>query len=70
MLRRTEAIFTVLLGQWGCSLSEFSGEADHLHLLIEAKPAVSLARSSVGNLKTVSSPLLRRKYAELLRKFF
>lgn len=48
---------------------EFSGEADHVHLLFEATPTVEPARF-VNNLKTVTSRALRKKHAQHLSKFY
>lgn len=69
ILGRMEAIFRDVLAKWGCELTEFNGEADHVHLLIEAHPSLSLGRL-VGNLKTVSARHIRKDYAEHLAPFF
>lgn len=61
--------FTEVLLKWRCRLLEFGGEGDHVHLLIEAHPSLNLARM-VGNLKTVSSRLVRKNHAEYLQQFF
>lgn len=69
MLARLEQIFDDTLRQWRCRLVEFGGEADHVHLLIEAHPAMDLSRM-VGNLKTVSARLIRKEFAEELKGYF
>jgi putative transposase len=69
MLRRLEDIFADTLAKWRCRLLEFGGEQDHVHLLIEAHPAMDLSRM-IGNLKTVSARRIRSEYAEHLAKFF
>lgn len=50
---------------WGGKLVEFNGEADHVHLLISMPPNLDLSRF-VNNLKTTSSRLLRRDFADQL----
>lgn len=65
-LKRT---FTSLLGKWGGTLIECTGEADHMHLLIELPPTVLLS-TFVNNLKTVSSRLLRQAYAQEVARWY
>jgi len=55
--------------QWGCEMVEFSGEADHVHLLFEATPTVEPSKF-VNNLKTVTSRALRKRHAEHLKRFY
>src|SRR5450631_4137709 len=69
MLARLQLILTGTLEQWGCRMVEFGGEADHVHLLIEGKPAMDLARM-IGNLKTVSARTIRKEFGEELAPFF
>lgn len=69
MLSRLESIFRDVLRKWDCELVEFSGEADHVHLLVDAHPALELSRL-IGNLKTVSARRIRGEYAEHLKPYF
>jgi putative transposase len=69
MLARLGEIFSNTCQSWRCTLVELSGERDHVHLLVEAHPAMDLSRF-VGNLKTVSARLMRKEFAEHLRRFF
>jgi len=69
MLARAEGILAEVLRDWRCEMIEFGGEADHLHLLFRGHPAMELSRL-VNNLKTVSSRLLRKEFAEHLAKFY
>jgi len=69
MLERLRAIFADVSQSWRCELIEFGGEADHVHLLVQAHPSMNLARF-VGNLKTVSSRYIRKEYADHLAQFF
>jgi putative transposase len=54
---------------WRCELSEFNGESDHVHLLVDGHPAVNLSRL-VGNLKIVSARHMRALHAQHLKKFY
>lgn len=69
MMARLEEIFAETLKKWECSLVEFNGEADHVHLLIDYKPDKPLS-TLIGNLKTVSSRLIRKEYPELSKNYF
>ncbi len=69
MLKRLEDVFNEVLRKWRCRLIEFGGEADHVHLLIDAHPALDLSRM-IGNLKAVSSRRMRQEYPDHLGKFF
>jgi|SRR5690554_1083480 len=69
MMERMRDIFADVLNKWGCQLTEFGAEPDHVHLLIEAHPSLDLSRL-VGNLKTVSARHLRREYADHLKPYF
>ncbi len=69
MLERLQAIFADVSQSWRCRLVEFGGEADHVHLLVEAHPSMNLARF-IGNLKTVSSRYMRKEFASHLKRFF
>ncbi|WP_414566842.1 MULTISPECIES: IS200/IS605 family transposase, partial [unclassified Anabaena] len=52
-----------------CELLEFNGEADHVHLLIDYKPDKPLS-TLIGNIKTVSSRLIRKEFPWLAKKYF
>lgn len=69
MLDRMNLIFRDVLRKWDCDLLEFSGESDHVHLLIDGHPSLDLSRM-VGNLKTVSARRIRTEYAEHLAPYF
>lgn len=69
MLERMRDIFEKVSASWRCRLVEFGGEADHVHLLVDAHPSMNLARF-VGILKTVSSRYLRKEFEEHLRAYF
>ena len=69
ILERLEEISRSVLNQWEVTLLEFNGEADHVHLLLDAHPALDLSRL-VGNLKTVTARRIRQEYAEHLAEYF
>ena len=69
MRARMREIITDVLSDWRCELVEFNGEQDHVHLLLRAHPALNLA-SLVGNLKTVTSRLLRAEFQQHLQPFY
>jgi putative transposase len=64
-----QEIFSNVCKSWRCELVEFGGEADHVHLLIDAHPSMNLARM-IGNLKTVSARLIRKEFEDHLKKYF
>ena len=66
---RFKEIADKVLDEWDCSLIECDGEADHVHLLFRAHPALGLSRL-VNNLKTITSRLLRKNFSVDLAKFY
>lgn len=69
MLQRLEAICQEQCEHWSLELLEFGGEADHIHLLLDAHPALEMSKF-INSLKTVSSRLIRKEYAEHLSGFY
>lgn len=69
LLEDMRDIVNQLLVKWECSLVEFGGEPDHVHLLFEAHPSVEPAKL-VNNIKTVTSRKLRLQYREHLSRFY
>ena len=69
ILKRLEEIFWQTLEKWDCSLVQFNGEEDHVHLLIDYKPDVQISKL-IANLKTVSSRLIRKEFPYLSPKYF
>jgi putative transposase len=53
-----EEIFERVCGQFDVELMEFDGEHDHVHLLVNYPPKISLSKL-VNSLKGVSSRLIR-----------
>ena len=69
ILRRLNEIFESTCTKWRCTLSEFNGETDHVHLVISFPPDVQVS-TLVGNLKTVSSRLIRKEFADWISRFY
>ena len=69
MLERLGEIFNATCQKWNCTVAEFNGEADHVHLLIEFPPDVALSKL-VNNLKTVSSRLIRKEFSERVNSVY
>ncbi|PZX45735.1 putative transposase [Roseinatronobacter thiooxidans] len=65
-LSRLRDTFAAASADFGARLVECDGEADHVHLLLEYPPTVTLARL-VNSLKGVGSRLLLRDRPELRR---
>ena len=53
--------------KFGVHLVEFEGEKDHVHLLVNYVPTVSVSKL-VNSLKGVSSRMIRKKYYPTIRE--
>jgi putative transposase len=69
MLARLEQICRDTCMKWEAQVIEFNGEADHIHLLIDYSPKVQVSKL-VNNLKTVSSRLIRKEFAQQVNQFY
>lgn len=69
MLERLREHFFRLCVNANCELAEMNGEADHVHLLIDAAPNIQPSRL-VNTLKTISSREIRKEFAEELRQYY
>ena len=63
MLTRLNEIFEATCQKWRSTLTDFNGEENHVHLLVSYPPDVEVSKL-VNNLKTVSSRLIRKEFAE------
>lgn len=61
MLSRLSELFSETCDQMDAELIEFSGEDDHVHLMLSCPPKLAVA-SLVGKLKGKSSYFLRREF--------
>lgn len=68
ILARLGEIFRSTAEKWECEVTEFNGEADHVHMLLSINPKVCIS-TFANNLKTVSSRLIRKEYPEHIGKF-
>lgn len=68
-MTRLRQVLEATLAKWDCSLVEFNGEPDHVHLLIEINPKAQIS-TLANNLKTVSSRLIRKEFPERCAKFY
>lgn len=69
MLLRMKEIFTRLCQNHKSELVEFDGEEDHVHLLVDLSPDIAVSKL-VNTLKTISSRLIRKEFAEHLKPFY
>ena len=69
ILERLKAICSDLCSKWSVELVEFGGESDHIHLLISTNPTIQLSKF-IGNLKTVTSRIIRKEYQQHLKKYY
>jgi len=69
LLDYLKTAFTEILAAWRCTLIEFGGEADHVHLLIDLHPALDIS-VLVNNLKTASARRVRNRFADHLAAFY
>jgi putative transposase len=68
ILERLHEIFANVCIKTKCRLIEFSGEADHVHLLIDFHPDNNLS-ALVGSLKSASSRIIQKEFSEHLSTF-
>ena len=65
MIERFQGLTWELCGKWDCKLIECHGESDHVHLLFQYYPQLSLPKF-VGNLKSVTSRKLRAEFPAIV----
>jgi putative transposase len=69
MLTRLREIFDSTCQKWRSTLTDFNGEENHIHLLISYPPDVEVSKL-VNNLKTVSSRLIRKDFADEINAIY
>jgi putative transposase len=69
MLNRMQDIFIDVCEKFECQLVEFSGENDHVHLMVVYPPKVTLSKL-VNSLKGVSSRYLRSEFEGAIDKYY
>jgi len=68
-LKYLKEIFEKICKDFECELKEFNGERDHVHLLVNYPPKVTISKL-VNSLKGVSSRKLRQKFPELEKYYW
>ena len=63
------AAFGEILAAWRCKLIESGGETDHVHLLIDIRPALDIS-VLINNLKTASARRARNRFSDHLAPFY
>lgn len=69
MLERLHGIFANVCIKTKCRLIEFSGETDHVHLLVDFHPDNNLS-VLVGSLKSASSRIIQKEFSVHLSAFY
>lgn len=68
ILEDCENVMRKVCDDYGCTLDEFNGEEDHVHLLVTYPATVQLTRL-VNSLKGVSSRILMRDHGQHLKHY-
>jgi putative transposase len=69
ILHRLHEIFINTCEKWDSKLTDFNGESDHVHLVIDFPPDVEISKL-VNNLKTVSSRLIRKEFSDVVNRIY
>jgi putative transposase len=69
MLERIAEMLSQVCLKMGCQLLEFSGEADHVHLLIDFHPRNAIS-AVVGSLKAATSRCMKAEFADEVKKHY
>lgn len=69
MLESLEKLFSKVCNDFEAELVEMNGEDDHVHLLVNYPPKVSIS-NLVNSLKGASSRVLRKQFPELKNKLW
>lgn len=68
-LERLRVTFAAVCEDFGAKLSEFNGEADHVHLLVNYPPKVAVS-GLVNSLKGVSARRLRQDRPDIAKRYW
>jgi len=69
ILTRLSEVFTHVCEKQKCILTEFNGEPDHVHLLVDLAPD-TLISQLVASLKSASSRIVRKEFALQVSKYY
>jgi putative transposase len=67
MLNRLHNVLENLCTQWECKLVEFNAQKDHVHILFQYHPNITLSKF-VNNIKSVTSRKLRQEFPKEVSK--
>ncbi|MBK8896480.1 MAG: IS200/IS605 family transposase [Candidatus Competibacteraceae bacterium] len=68
-LERLQTMFARVCSDFEAALTDFNGEADHVHLLVEYPPKVAVS-TLVNSLKGVSARRLRQERPDLAHRYW
>ena len=68
-IQKLESIFKSICDTRGCIIVEFNGEDDHVHLIIDYPPKLSIS-NLVANLKSTSSKLMWLEFESYLKTIY
>lgn len=69
MLERLREMVWQVSRKLDCELIEFSGEADHVHILIDFHPKNSIS-AVAGCLKSSTARTMKKNFPEQVKKFY
>ena len=69
ILEDMKNIFKTVCSDFEAELSEFDGEVDYVHLLVNYPPKISVSKL-VNSLKGVSSRMLRKNHPQFLKYYW
>jgi putative transposase len=68
-IQKLESIFKSICDTRGCIIVEFNGEDDHVHLIVDYPPKLSIS-NLVANLKSTSSKLMWLEFESYLKTIY
>ena len=69
MLERIEDMCAQVCKKMSCQIIEFSGESDHVHLLLDFHPKNSIS-AVVGSLKSSTSRMVKKEFPQQYAKHY
>ena len=69
LINEMRDICASIISNDGCELLEFNGEEEHIHLLIETKPNITLSKL-INNIKTVTARRVNKIHGRKYRHFW
>ena len=68
-LTRLEEVFRAVCADFETELTEFNGDNDHVHLLVNFPPKIAVSKL-VNSLKGVSSRRMRQEFPDLAQHYY